>query len=180
MDIKILFGKLIIGRQLEFDTGKISLVGQPMIMLPVITISRMQHYIEKQSKYRKAGELVLYHAAKDAGFHYMSEYKKHFGVINPGKLLDWAINSVHLAGWGLFTPSKFDVKKSEAMFKVEKSPFALAAGKGKHPVDFIISGYIAGGLSVMFGKEINCKEVKCISTGYPYCEFIANPEIKIK
>jgi len=178
MDIKILFGKLLIGKQLEFDTGKIRLVGQPMIMLPVVTISRMQHYIEKESKYRKVGESVLYYAAKDAGIHYMTEYKNHFGVSNPSKLLDWALNSVHLAGWGIFTPSKFDVKERTAVFKVESSPFALEAGKGKYPVDHIISGYIAGGLTVMFNKDTDCKEIKCISTGYPYCEFVANKSVK--
>lgn len=179
MDIKVLFGKLLIGRQLEFDNGKINLIGQPMVMMPVVTIAKMQHHIEKKSKLRKLGEDALYNAAKDAGIDYMGRYRKNYGVTSPTKLLEWAINSMHLAGWGQFTVSKFDVKKAIAEFKVENSPFAIEIGKRRYPVDHIIRGYIAGGLYVMFNRKVECKETKCIATGYPHCEFIAGPDVKV-
>jgi predicted hydrocarbon binding protein len=46
--------------------------------------------------------------------------------------------------------------------------------KANEPICYFINGYIAGVLSVMFDKHVECTETKCSAKNDGFCEFQAN------
>jgi predicted hydrocarbon binding protein len=44
------------------------------------------------------------------------------------------------------------------------------------PICHFISGYFAGVLSVVFGKNVECLETKCSANNDRYCEFQTNTD----
>jgi len=175
VEFKNLFSKLLIARQLTFEEGKISLLGQSIVIVPTYTIAELQKFIEE--KFGKNGQKAIYLAAKEAGKKYVGVFKKQH---NPPfqALIDWCVNIMQLSGWGKFTVINADYKNLTATFHVVDSPITNLIGKRKEPVDFFISGFLAGGTTIIFNQDFDVKEIKCTATGNQYCEFEAYPSKK--
>lgn len=72
-------------------------------------------------------------------------------------------------GMGVFGIEKLETDR--ILLKCRDSNEALAMGiTGKKSCD-LTSGYLAGMISTIFGKEFKCEEKKCVSKGDPYCLF---------
>ncbi len=72
-------------------------------------------------------------------------------------------------GMGVFTIEKLD--KNDIVLKCVESNEAVALGHtGKNSCD-LTSGYLAGMITQIFGKEFKCEEVNCLCNGDPYCVF---------
>jgi predicted hydrocarbon binding protein len=77
-------------------------------------------------------------------------------------------------GWGKVW-AKIDVKEQTAVFLVWNSVLARQTTAQK-PICHFISGYFAGVLSVLFGKDVECLETKCSANNDRYCEFQTNSD----
>ena len=72
-------------------------------------------------------------------------------------------------GMGVFSIEKLN--SDELVLKCEESNEAMALGPtGRKSCD-LTSGYLAGMISTIFGKEFKCEEKNCMSKGDPYCVF---------
>ena len=72
-------------------------------------------------------------------------------------------------GMGVFSIEKLN--SNELVLKCEESNEAIALGvTGRKSCD-LTSGYLAGMISTIFGKEFKCEEKNCTSKGDPYCVF---------
>ncbi len=72
-------------------------------------------------------------------------------------------------GMGVFSIEKLN--SEELLMKCEESNEAIALGlTGRKSCD-LTSGYLAGMISTIFGKEYKCEEKDCLSKGDPYCVF---------
>jgi predicted hydrocarbon binding protein len=78
-------------------------------------------------------------------------------------------------GWGKVW-AKIDVKKQTAVFRIWNSVTARQTN-AKEPICYFISGYLAGVLSVIFGKSVECTETKCGAMSDEYCEFQTNSSL---
>lgn len=73
-------------------------------------------------------------------------------------------------GMGVFSIEKLNTNK--LVLKCEESNEATALGyTGRKSCD-LTSGYLAGMISTIFGKEFSCEERDCLSKGDPYCIFV--------
>ena len=56
------------------------------------------------------------------------------------------------------------------MEKIENSFMAKEYGKTSYACDFMLAGFLAGGLSGALESNFDAKEKKCLSSGNNYCE----------
>jgi predicted hydrocarbon binding protein len=72
-------------------------------------------------------------------------------------------------GWGKVR-AKLNFQKQIAVVRIRNS-VTTRQTKSKEPVCHFISGFIAGALSVVFGKKVECVELRCKAKGDAFCEF---------
>ena len=88
------------------------------------------------------------------------------------EMIKWAANSITLSGWGVVKIQKSDLSNCMTDIVIEDSTFAKLYGKSNESTDVLLQGFFAGGATEIFGKNVDCKEIKCVSKGDPVCEFI--------
>jgi len=74
-------------------------------------------------------------------------------------------------GWGR-VQARVSSQEQKAIIRIHNSIMTRGT-KAKEPVCHFISGYIAGALSVIFGKKTECLETECKAKGDAFCEFRA-------
>ena len=74
-------------------------------------------------------------------------------------------------GWGKVR-AELNFQDQIAVIRIHNS-VTTRGTKAEEPVCHYISGYIAGALSVIFGKKIDCVETSCKAKGDAFCEFRA-------
>lgn len=159
--------KLIMARQISFEEGFITILGQPVTMQPIVIWVSLQKYLEKEG----SAEL-MYHISKDTCKAWLTQLRRdhHMSVSD---LINWGVHSTSFAGWGKASIANYDAKNKRAIIHVQDSTFAKSYGRSKQPVDQIMRGFLAGAGCVYFDDEtIECAETKCMSTGDTLCEFI--------
>jgi len=161
--------KLLFSRQINFEEGKIKLLDQPVAISPILIYVKILQALRK--KYGKNADKIFYDASKETGKIYMSVLKEKYRM-SKNEMSKWAANSITLSGWGKVKVIKYDFSKAVSHIIVEDSTFAKTYGGSKTSTDVILQGFFAGGASSIFEKNVECKEIKCISKGDPICEFI--------
>jgi hypothetical protein len=164
------FKKLMFARQINFEEGRISLLNQPVMIVPVETFVTMTKTLRADLGRTKADE-IIYKATKLAAIKYLNVLKKSFSM-SKVDMIKWAANSLTLAGWGKITIIGVDGEKNRADIRVYDSSVAKGLGKDPEPTDIFLAGYFAGGETAVFGKDVDVKEIKCIAKGDQYCEFV--------
>lgn len=164
------FKKLMFARQISFEEGKITMLNQPIIIAPLYLFVNFKKDLE--SKYSvEETDKIIYNASKETGIKYVNLLKKHFKM-SKVDMIKWAANSITLSGWGKVIVVKVDATACRSILQVTDSWFAREYGKSTRPVDVILQGFFAGGATEVFGKNVECKETKCISKGDRICEFV--------
>ena len=160
--------KLLFSRQLDFEEGKITLLKQPVVLSPLYIHVETLKALRK--KYGNVADKIFYTASKKTGIKYIDLLKKRYKM-SKIEMIRWATNSITLSGWGIVKIISYDFSKFTTRIRVKNSVFAEMYGKSKTSTDMILQGYFAGGASSVFEKNVDCKEIKCISKGDPFCEF---------
>lgn len=157
--------------------GNIISEGVHMVFFPALTLAKLCKEVDPKILY----ELGLYQAEKAIKLH-----TKFFGFsivkvalkLSKGlwdKILDYMVRSWVVDGWGKIEIPKYDPKKKEMVIINRYNPVAKSYlrdfGKSDRPIDWYFVGLIEGLAKAAFGKA-ECREVKCIAMGDPYCEFI--------
>ena len=87
------------------------------------------------------------------------------------QIIDFMMKMGAEIGWGQFSLHKFELNKKHLSIIVRHSPFAEAYGHTSRSVCHLIRGVLSGLASVIFNKECNGTEVKCLAKGDEYCRF---------
>lgn len=162
-----LFQKLVFAGQLKMEKGKISMLKQPVALIPI----EMFSFVLKNTKTRKDVGKYIYEGCKLSGKAFSKNIQKTYDFKGID-LTKWLVELFLLSGWGELTLQKIDMKKKSAVFYLNDSPICKLYGKSDTPVDFAIAGLLAGGGCEIFGEDIDCKEIKCKATGSPFCVFV--------
>jgi predicted hydrocarbon binding protein len=164
--------KLLLARRASFEEGEIKILEKHFYMLPIFDIMAFQHDSKK-----KIGTKILklmYKNGKLTAEDTVAHFEK-LGV-KKGQLINIWINWVNMYGIAYLEIIHINNEKPEVRIRSKKSPFAKEYlkryGKQKEPVDYILSGAIAGFFSKYFGKDVECKEVSCVAKGEKYCQFV--------
>lgn len=75
-------------------------------------------------------------------------------------------------GWGIFEFQEVNFERLSGTVIVRDSFEAASWGKKNYAVCDWTRGAIAGFMSVVFGKLVKVKEVKCLAIGADVCEFV--------
>lgn len=84
-------------------------------------------------------------------------------------------------GWGRAEFDLSEVKKRILLVRVSESPMAAAVVHGKldaggRPVDALLCGALAAMFTQASGSAMHCKEIRCVASGSPVCEFVLAAE----
>jgi len=174
-----LFDYFKFARLLNLQDGRIDLMQVPVNIIPTAIMVDLQKNLIQSSGLEDAYNKI-YSVAKTGSYKYNADFMKKQGFKDKRIMLDWQVKIVTFAGWGNLQLSNVDINNDTVVVKYDNSPFPKEYGKSPHPVDFIPTGFTAGGVSACLGKDLDAYETKCMAMGDPYCEITVGTPERIK
>ncbi len=161
--------KLLIGRELKFEEGSLTIFDQRVLIVPVELILLL---IEKSVADEKF-EQSIYDVMKKSVYSFCQTLGTRRGI-EPKKMVDLLINLAEMNGYGKLQLIKLDYDKKEAVFHMRHLPSEALLEKelSKRIVDRYWAGMLAGGASWIFGEDVNATETRCVADGKESCEFV--------
>jgi len=121
-----------------------------------------------------AGEAFLYHQGFDAGRmavdYWLSEMEPVIGVKTRREIWEAISRMIKALGWA--SVETLDWSDDGIGIRIRADGLVECQLLKRHMGSHMFRGFISGILSRLFGKELLAKEVKCISKGDEYCEFL--------
>lgn len=165
--------KLLMHRQISFEKGKITLFNKPVVMFPVDMIVEVQKLLEPYGL-----ENEIYFASKESGVRWFDNMYRLY-KIQRQDVIKWGFNVINLAGWGIPKIIKMDTKEEILKFTLEAASEAKVYGPSDKAVDHYFRGSAASAGILLFKKDCDAIETKCVSKGDKICEFIVKPIKKL-
>lgn len=172
-----LLNKLLMMRQLRFEEGRISLLGQRVFLGPRDTLIGLTNFL---LKHPDTVPEVYEHIRLSFDKGWADTVKQTYGLKSKD-YFRWLIDISNIAGWGKSELIKFRDETFSGIFRTSSGLIAETfKGKANSPVCHIWRGLTAGGLTSVFDRDIDWAEDKCLAQGDPYCEFIFEPRELMK
>ncbi len=163
--------KLMMARQLSMEEGRLILLNQNILMMPVAGLVGIQKELEKEGK-----ENLIYIASKRTGVWWAEQMRKYFSA-KKMDLEKWGINVISLAGYGIPRVIDIDHENKRMIQELGNSTVAEEYGNVGRCVDHMFRGYIAGVARLFFeGSDVDCVEILCKSKGDKICQFVIKPK----
>jgi predicted hydrocarbon binding protein len=162
--------KLLMSQQLKFEKGIMTIFGERVLIFPLDMVKLV---IEKSLKDEKFANSI-YDAAKESVIAFSGKVSNRLNIKKPKDMLDMLINLTEMNGYGEIQPVKIDYDTNFAVFHLRGLPSESLFGKvkGAKTADVYWAGLVAGGLTYVFGKDIDCAETRCAINGKQSCEII--------
>ena len=160
------FEMLILSQKLHLEDGKISFYGQDIVIFEPSSLAEYILEIDNNLELIK----ILYYSAKEA----IIENKKNImNIMDNYKNLEfsqWITKTVNLYAYGRI---KFENSTDIENVILENSIIAnMLKNKVKIPPDHILRGIIAGFVSIIKNKNLDCIEIECYAIGATNCKLI--------
>ena len=160
---------LLLHRRLKFEKGKIILLDQPMVIIP------LEYFIGETVRVLKSNDfdemMKLYFDAWKSGVVFMKKFVQGFKVTNFSDRYNLAMEIISMSGFGDYKTLKFDTNNF-AYFEILNNPIAEDLYPSKIPVDFILRGFNAGGGCPVHERIINTIETECKAINGKRCVHI--------
>jgi len=160
--------KLMFARELKMGEGRIEILHQRVIIIP----SQYFNAIIETSLNDKSFESKVYEHLKSAVYTFCKELDKKF-KLRGKKLEETLVNLTEMNGYGKLKIIKDDPQNKVAILHISDLPSIQVKGKVKGFGDMYWAGILAGGISYVYGTDVDCIETKCILKNSPFCEFVA-------
>ena len=158
--------KLIMSGKLNFKEGQISLLGQPMVIVPAdFYVEATRHIIENRDKKEM---MDLYLDAWEAGVCFMRDISQAYKMKKFEERYKISMDIISMAGFGDYQTLAFE-KGVHTHFKIMNNSLALKLRPSKKPVCHILRGFNAGGSTIVHEKIFNCIETECAAVNGHYC-----------
>lgn len=169
--------KMLLLKQFSIEKGKIELLGQRVIIVPIKLISLLIDLYYADKKLEKDIYMVMRESVKDYSLKAKNTFK-----FKPETLLSMLMDLTRLNGYGDIYLDKISYLEKKALFKVEGLPSNLLNNKYKNFMgDSYWAGITAGALTIIFDDpEIECLEIKCVLNGDKFCSFVAGTKHFLK
>ncbi len=168
--------KLLISKKLNFEKGLITLEGMNFNLLPSLFISElMEYYSERNELYK------LYLLSWFWGFALVKKIVKEFNLKTPEEVYRVGMDLGEALGLGLYKTHDYYPGRY-THFIIKSNPFLryMELNKVKEPIDYFISGCMAGGGCFVHNTVCQNIEVKCMACGSEVCEFLTGTEKELK
>jgi len=163
------FSTLVSSKKLKFDKGEVKLLGTNMCLIPPEVYVEMLVGLEKDSE-----EDLLYTLSKESGKKWFSELLNFSPVKTKQEGCDFVKKILNILAVGKVEIVSADIVNCTAVVQLHNSLMPDLCGKRTAPVDLQFSGYLAGAFSLVFEKDVSCKELKCKAVNADFCEFIVS------
>ena len=154
----------------DAEQGRIYLLGEPAWFMSPEFYLDLQNQLEAMSG--KAAKGILYRVSFSAG---QRTGKRLSGPLKDGDDLVERLQQVSdffsLTGHGRYTFEVKDAASAETGWVMAESFVAKLHAPGRESVCHVYAGFIAGWLTVLFDRPVECVEVECRSKGDPQCVF---------
>lgn len=169
-----LFDLFKFSKLLDVSDGKLTLMNTPVNVIPTTILCNEQKMLIETLGFRRAHE-EMYRESKKGSYEYNSQFIKTHGFSDKHKIIDWQTKIVAFAGWGELELALLDTQHDRVVVHFKNSPYPKAYGKVNYPVDFIATGFVAGGVSALLNKDLDAFERLCQAKGDAFCEVEVGP-----
>lgn len=171
-----LFEMFKFSKLLKVQDGNLDLMGVDINIIPTKILCDLQKGLIDSLGFEKAYN-EIYGQAKTGSIDYNKAFMKKQKFKDKHKTVDWQTKIVTFSGWGKLEVMKIDFAEQNHLVKFNNSIFPKNYGKAKYAVDIIPTGFVAGGLTAVTGKDMDALEVKCMARGDPFCQIeVGTPE----
>jgi len=167
--------KLALARELKIGAGRLEILRQRVIIVPVQLFESMIVRSQNDPEYARGLYLDLKKAVSEFALSLDRKYK-----VRGSKLADVLVKLTEMNGYGKAEVIKDDRKNRIAIFRVNDLPSVNLKGKVKGHADIYWSGVLAGGVSAVYGEDMDCVETKCQLNGSGFCEFLVAKKSLLK
>ena len=170
------FRKLI--KRLELtEENRLVLDEVPMVLMPLWFFAGIMKRVEAETGRRAVAK--IYYDAGYEGAYKWSKVQIENGL-QGSAVLEQYLNSMTNRGWGRFEIVSLDENNGRATFRLHHSALALEQGRTEEASCLWVPGAMAGGMQAILDYndsllKVGGKEIRCLSTGQPYCEFMVEP-----
>jgi len=122
----------------------------------------------------------IYYQAGYEGAYNWSRVQTDKGL-KGSAVMEQYLGSMTSRGWGRFEIISLDEANGRGVFRLHNSALALELDRTEAAGCLWVPGALAGSMQVISGFEddslkIRGREVQCLATGAPYCEYIVGPD----
>ena len=149
----------------------------PMVLMPLWFFVGIMKQVEAEAGLRFVAK--IYYDAGFEGAYKWSKFQIEKGLKGSAVLQQY-LNSMANRGWGRFEILNLDQNNGRAIFRLHHSAMALEQGRTEEASCLWVPGAMAGSMQAILDYndselKVGGKEVQCLSTGLPFCEFIVEP-----
>ena len=167
----------LIQRLKQTDEDRLVLDEVPMVIMPLWFFVGIKNRVGAEAGARIAAK--IYYDAGYEGAYKWSQVQIENGL-RGSAVLEQYLNSMTNRGWGRFEILSLDENNGRAIFRLHHSAIALEEGVNDAASCLWVPGAMAGSLQAILESngsplKVGGKEVRCLSTGQPFCEFIVEP-----
>ncbi|HVC58670.1 MAG TPA: V4R domain-containing protein [Candidatus Acidoferrales bacterium] len=171
-----LLEKLMLARAISFKDGNISLFTNRVVMPPSKMFSELSRKIDGNPEQ----VYNLYESCKYSFEDVIANDNRTY-KFSVNDYIKWIMEVATFTGWGILAWKELDKDKKHSTIVVDNSPVAVdLKTKVKRPVDHVVRGFIAGGMSAAFKTDMDVIELECVALGAPQCKFLSMPASEIR
>ena len=172
--------KELINRLELTDDNRLVLDTVPMVLMPRWFFVGILKRVVAEAGNETAAN-VYYQAGYEGAYNW-SKVQIDKGL-SGSAVMEQYLGSMTSRGWGRFEIVILDEANGRGVFRLHNSALALELGRTEAVSCLWVPGALAGSMQVISGLQddslkIRGREVQCLSTGAPYCEYIVEPEVK--
>jgi len=177
------FKQLIESGQFFVDeSGHLVVFNEFILLIPIIDVIKLRELLINEIGKKKANEIFVKigeYQVEAAAKRYIKKF--NFQNIDKIKITKFTSEIINNLGWGRFEIKKMLFEEKRATAILRNSAMAikyklLYKENSKEPIDYWFAGILKKHFSVIFGKKIEVKEVKCMAMGDSHCEFVISPK----
>mgnify|MGYP001578101559 CR=1 FL=1 len=157
-----------ISKSIEIIDGNVYLMKYPVSIMSPNMFSDIQLRLIQEIGIEEASK-KLYSTAKNGFYKFMNESAIKRKFENEIDVINFTNKVLTLTGWGKFSAEQDSFKK-KIIVKVENSFMAREYGDSTYPCDFMLAGFLAGGLSGALKSNFDGTETKCMACKNSHCE----------
>ncbi len=173
------FEKLMLARQVSFKGGRVEVLGGQRLML--FQQKFLANFTEDIIKDAEAARALYKDCRKDMAENFIRKVLGSHGAASKKEVLSLLGNVAGFAGWGVYRYESIDEAKPRVVINMGECIVGSALRyKVSAPCDHIFRGFVAGGTSRVYGKELECVESSCIALGDEHCRFVASVREELK
>jgi len=159
-----LLTKLLVSGNIKFELGRITMFGDPVAIVPMVSLKNMTSDAVKGGKQAIQD---LYLEGWVYGFKMVNDMAKRLKLNTFEEKYRVSMDIISLIGFGDYQTVSYEA--GNAYWKVLKNPFALLYYPSKEKVDHYLRGVNAGGGTIVQNNIMYCIEEKCAAENGKFC-----------